>query len=305
MKYIFVINPAAGKQGSEEDLLKVLSNVRGVSFEIYSTREAGDGTRFVRSYCKDHASEMNCFIAVGGDGTLNEVINGIINRENAVFGCWPSGSGNDYVKYFGGAQYFLDIEKQLNGRIKMVDVMKMDSHYSVNVINFGFESAVAETMNKVRRKAVIGGKNAYTTGIVKSLFTSRHNKGEIKVDGRVINPDGTYMLCTCANGSYVGGAYNCAPSSIVDDGLLEVCEVKPVSIAKLASLIKVYRNGEHLNDPRFSEILTYARGKTVEITSEKEMSICYDGEITYGTHFVIQCLPKKIGFLVPEGAKLD
>ena len=81
--------------------------------------------------------------ACGGDGTANEVLHGLIGFENASMTCYPCGSGNDYVKYYGGAEKFLDIEALLAGEEHRVDVMRMGHRYAINVINFGFDTAVA------------------------------------------------------------------------------------------------------------------------------------------------------------------
>ena len=106
MKYIFIINPAAGKEDSERELLNLLKERKDFDFDVYYTKSQKDATYYIRKYRKENPDGYLCFVACGGDGTVNEVINGIYGLDNVSFGIWPCGSGNDYVKYFGGADNF-------------------------------------------------------------------------------------------------------------------------------------------------------------------------------------------------------
>jgi diacylglycerol kinase (ATP) len=157
-------------------------------------------------------------------------------------------------------------------------------------------------MMKVRRKKLIGGKNAYTTGIVKALFTAMKNACHVKVDGEEINPDGKILLCTIANGQYVGGSFRCAPRSLDNDGLLEVCLVKPLSHLTFINLIKVYTEGTHLDDPRFAKLLEYRRGKKIEIDAPEGFIYSFDGELIRQNHFTVEVVPNAIRFAVPKSA---
>ena len=166
MKHYFILNPAAGKSNSFRVLQAALeTEYRGkVDYEIYETSAPGDATSFIRSYCREHTEPVR-FYACGGDGTLNEVVNGVVGFPHASLGCYPCGSGNDYVKYYGGKKYFLDVKAQLEAEEVEIDLMRVGDRYAINATHFGFDSSVAKVMASVRRKKVIGGKNAYTTGI--------------------------------------------------------------------------------------------------------------------------------------------
>jgi diacylglycerol kinase (ATP) len=216
--------------------------------------------------------------------------------------CYPCGSGNDYVKYYGGAERFRDVEALLAGTETPVDIMRVDERYSLNVINFGFDTAVARTMSKVRRKKLIGGKHAYTTGIVTALFTAMKNECTVFVDGEQLN-DGKMLLCTVSNGKYVGGAYCCAPLSVNDDGLLEICLVKPLSRYRFLQLVDVYKHGGHLADDRFRDIVTYRRGTSVHVKGSKGFGFTLDGEIVEKDDFTIEICPRAIRFVVPAEKK--
>ncbi|MCR5068163.1 MAG: YegS/Rv2252/BmrU family lipid kinase [Erysipelotrichaceae bacterium] len=304
MKYVFVINPAAGRENSEDGLLQQLNSRKDLDYEIYYTKAPHDAADFVINTCAKHPDEQFCFVAAGGDGTLNEVVNGAARCQNASFGCWPCGSGNDFIKYYGEVENAANLDNLIKGTLKPIDLMLINGEtYSMNVIDIGFDSVAVETMDKVRRKPLIGGKNAYTTGVIAAVLAGRRHKGTISVDGNVINPDGEFMLATFANGNYIGGGYKAAPRAVADDGLIDVCLAAPISIPRLASLIGYYRKGEHLDNEKFSDFLTYCRGRKVELSSDKPFSIVVDGEMMKDSRFTIEIVDKKTRFLVPYGSK--
>ena len=206
--------------------------------------------------------------------------------------------GNDFVKYYGGAKRFLDIDALINGVETPIDVMRIGDRYSLNVTNFGFDTAVARTMERVRRKKIIGGKHAYTTGILTALMKAMKNDCTVYVDGEQIN-DGKILLCTVANGSHVGGSFKCAPKSDNTDGLLEICLVRPVSRFTFIKLVNVYKEGTHLDDDRFEKIITYRQGKSVRVCAPEGFAYTLDGEIVEQNDFTIENCPALIRFAVP------
>ena len=300
MKHVFVINPAAGKEDSVESLTALLSGYENC--EVYATQGPCDATEYIRRRCTENPNERMRFYACGGDGTLNEVANGVVGFENASMGCYPCGSGNDFVKYFGGKKVFRDIEALLKAPEEYIDLMRVDGRYAINATHFGFDSSVATVMKEVRRKKFIGGSNAYTTGVVVSLFKAMKNKCRVIADGEDLTPNGEILLCTVANGQYVGGSFRCAPRSLCNDGLLEVCVVRPVSLPTFIRLIKLYSEGLHLESPKFEKYISYKRAKTVEIEATEGFIYSFDGELISSPKFTVEVAPAAIRFAVPENA---
>ncbi len=300
MKHIFIVNPSAGKCDATDEIRSRLANLDdGIDTEIYVTKASGDATRFVRSRCENSDGVPLRFYSCGGDGTLNEVVSGTVGFTNAEVTCYPSGSGNDYVKYYGGSSRFMDIKRLIDGEVHKVDIMQVGNRYALNVCNFGFDAVVCRTMEQVRRKPIIGGRNAYTTGILKALFTGRHTECRITVDGTVVN-DGPILFCTMGNGRYVGGSYQCSPLSQNDDGLIEVCVFKPMSIITFARLIGSYRDGSFIHRDDVRDKMTYLRGESIDIETPAPIDLCLDGELVSGTHFTIRQLPRAVRFVVPS-----
>ena len=301
MKHIFVYNPAAGRDSAADvaELQEKIKEFEGeITYEFHPTKAPGDAALFVRERALAEPEEKLRFYACGGDGTANEVLHGIVGLSNASMTCYPCGSGNDYVKYYGGKKRFRDLRALLYGTEVPVDIMKIGDRYALNVTNFGFDTAVARTMSQVKHKWLIGGKNAYTTGIVKALFTAMKTKCTVWVDGEQLN-NGKILLCTVANGKYVGGAFCCAPHSQNNDGLLEVCLVKPLSRLTFVNLVDSYKKGKHLDDDRFTRYIEYRRGKSVRVEAEPGFAYTLDGEIVENHSFTIEICPGAIAFAVP------
>ena len=161
MKHVFVVNPCAGgHDGSGELAIKIHDILREA--EVYTTVAPRDATRFVRRWLDDHAGEAVRFYACGGDGTLNEVVSGVMaaksDGRSVEVACYPCGSGDDFVRYWQGVD-FTDIAALVDGEAVPVDVMRLGDRYCVNTLNYGFEAEVCHTMATVRRVPLVGGSN--------------------------------------------------------------------------------------------------------------------------------------------------
>ncbi len=288
MKHLFIINPCAGKEDSTSAITQRVeayaSSHPDFDYQIYVTQSQGDATRWVSQWCNERPAQEARFYACGGDGTLNEVVSGAIGHTSVQVSCYASGSGNDYIKYYGTLEDFNDLERLVNGTPHPVDVMKVNNRYSINICNFGFDAMVCKVGNDVRRKPIIGGKHSYTTGIIRSIFTSRSNYVRMTVDGQPFF-DGHMLLCTLGNGRYNGGKYMCAPLSKNDDGLLEVNLFKRMSLIKFASLIDDYSRGTHINRPDVKRLMLYRQATTVEMASPDPFWLVIDGEMLHSNRY--------------------
>ena len=306
MKHILIINPTAGPKNAAERIRKEASLLsEKYDIELYETKAVGDATAFVRSYTDTHPGEALRFYACGGDGTLGEVVTGAYGKENVSISAYPCGSGNDFVKYYGGAAAFLSLEALFTAEEREIDLITDGERYAINVANFGFDYFVCRHMEKLRRRRGFGGKRAYYGGIVHALFTAMKNRASVTVDGTPIGKE-KMLLCTVANGSYIGGSFKCAPYTDNEDGLLEVCLVDAVSALKFIRLIGKYKRGEHLEHPATKRIIHYVRAREVSVTSPDErFGYCMDGEQIASQSFTLRILPKAIRFAVPKSEALS
>ncbi len=298
MKHIFLFNPAAG-QGDEEALLRAAVTDHD-NCEFYVTKTPRDATAYIQERIATSPKEQLCFVACGGDGTINEVASGVAGHKNACFTIYPCGSGNDFVKIFGGRERFLDIDALLSAEPSPIDILKVDDRWCINVFSFGFDTSVLKTMNAVKRKPLMGGKRAYYVGIADALMKSMRTGCAITVDDEPFFA-GDILLCTFANAQYVGGSFKCAPRARMDDGLIEVCLVKPISRLSFLQLIGTYTEGTHLEDPRMKDIVRYTRARKLTVTSAKGLlPVSLDGEVIERKTFTVEIVPGGVNFALPK-----
>ena len=303
MKHIFVINPAAGKENATERIKGEIERCDvASSSELYLTEHPGDAVRYVRDYCKAHSEPVR-FYACGGDGTLNEVANGVAGIEHASIGCIPSGSGNDFIKYYGGMDHFKSVSDIINGEETPIDLIRVGDRYAINAVHFGLDSCVAQKIQENRRKKIIGGRNAYPSAVVYAILFGMRHTCTVRADGDVMNPSGEVCLCTIANGQYVGGSYHCAPKSSNHDGLLDVCVVDVISRITFLKTMGAYQRGEHLNSSKYGDFIYYKRASSVQVTAPSGFIVSMDGELLVMNEFVVELEHHATRFVVPRGAK--
>ncbi len=296
MKYVFIINPASGANMPKDFIEKEINSLNGkYDILLHYTSAPNEATSFIKEYLKNNDGEFR-FIACGGDGTINEVANGIYGYENASMTAYPCGSGDDFVKSVGGIEKHKSVENLILAKNHKIDLIKVNDKLCINVCNFGFDAEVVKYAIALKGKK----KNPYKAGILKALFTSMKNDIKVEVDGEILNNEKKLLLCTLANGGYEGGQYFCAPKYKVDDGLIEVCYVKTVSVFKFLRLVGAYEKGLHLDDKRFEKYLIYKRSKKIKVFSKNDFSICIDGELIIGKEFNVEVLPLAINYAFPD-----
>lgn len=297
MKFIFIVNPVAGK-GNVARLVQEAVGGR-TDCEIYETRGPRDATAYIRHRCAEAPTEDACYVACGGDGTANEVASGVAGQPAASMTVFALGSGNDFVKAVGGVPLYRNVEALLAAAPRPIDILRVGDRWSINAFHFGFDASVARIMNAVKTKPIIGGRNAYMTGVVRALAGSMRTRCAMRVDGEDFFT-GDMLLCTVANGQYVGGSYRCAPRSLQDDGLAEICLVKPVSRPRFVTLMSAYKNGTHLEDPRFTSYIQYRQGSVVEVEGGPDFAVSLDGEVVEGTRFRVEVVRQGLRFAMPQ-----
>ena len=296
MEYIFIINNTAGKGNIKSKLESMLENLDStINYKLYETTAPQDATNYVKNYCNEFPENETCFVACGGDGSINEVASGLAGAKNKYLAVIPLGSGNDFVKYYNDKNFF-NINALLNGKTEKIDLIKVNNSYLINMGHCGFEAKVASVANKVKLK---GKKNAYTKGIISATLKGRNNKLEIIADGEKISKK-SVLIFNFANGKYAGGNYKCSPKSINNDGLIDVVLVHSMPLVRFLTCIGKYKNGKHLDCEKLKDKVVYRQVKHLEISSKKPIDVSLDGEIISGNHFSVDILPNEINFIVPE-----
>ena len=299
MKHIFVINPASGVKNRTEEIKELVKKeLNDDEYIIYETKGIGDAINFVQEFSSTHPTEKLRFYACGGDGTLNEVVNGAVGFDNVEVTNYPVGSANDFLKYFNDCD-FKNLHNLINGEVVKSDVIKFNNRYIINVFNIGYDAKVVELQRKFKRWPLVSGNFAYTLGVIFALLGKRCHKMKVTVDNEVFF-DGKVSMVAVANSICYGGSYHCAPLAKIDDDICDVCIVKKVSIPTFAKLAKIYQKGEHLVNEKAKKYILYKQGKNVQIEIDKAISYSIDGELGKSNTVVLEVLHNVINFVIPK-----
>lgn len=296
-KHIFVINPTAGKHNCEELLTPEIHGVcdrKKLNYEIYITQGVGDATRFVKKTCEENPNFSLRFYACGGDGTLNEVVNGAVGAKNVAVGALACGSGNDFIKSLGEHD-FKNLVLATQGVCEKIDLIYIPEldRYSNNICTVGFDADVAAKMPEYKKIPFVSGKLAYIMAVVRTLLGKMWHTYKITLsNGQEINDN--LLLATMANGNVYGGQFIAAPKAKINDGIMDFCAVKKLTRLQVAKFIASYAKGTHLENPSLLPFLNYQTVEKVEVCSNETLNVNIDGEIVP--------VKEKVSFEIKKGA---
>ena len=312
MKHLIIFNAGAGKNKERIDAFKaqIEESFKGLDYEVYETEGPRKVIAYLRKYLTKNKEQIRVY-ACGGDGTVHEVVNGLVGFPQAELAILPVGTGNDFVKSYGvmndNIQNYQSFKPLINGKPVEIDVSKISGDgldepwYSVNVINFGFDAIVGARGNYYKEhgfpKKVKEGINPYDYALKNDAMKyGRFNDIEVFADGEKLN-EKQMLLATLAQGQWVGGQFKCAPKSDNTDGLIDVCVLKTMTFLGLGMIIGTYTKGKHLDKPR--KKIVYRQAKEIKMVSPKEFDVCVDGEMIKGNNFTVEVCPKAIKLVPP------
>ncbi len=319
MRTIFVVNPKAGKGRGWKGLVKRIEAAAvkvGEKIDIHITKGEGEAESFVRKYMEELEKEGSDFeeeirfIACGGDGTLNEVLNGAILSplfHRVALGIVPTGTGNDFARNFPQGGDFSDIEAQLKGKALHCDALLCTTvegsgekkRFCANMFNIGFDCNVAHMTDSLKKKPFLKGHLAYLAAAVVNLAGKRGADLRIEIDGDTVHK-GPLLLTTVANGAYCGGGVKSNPLASVQDGKMDILVVKNLTRRGIIGMMSKYIKGIHLEEERMKETIKNYKGKTLRITPEGgRVMVCTDGEITEAGTMEFRVEEKAFRAIVP------
>ena len=297
MKHLFIINPAAGSRNQTEDYRKKIAQACEAKGLDYSIRVSGAPGRCCKIAREAALSGENYRIyACGGDGTLNEVVNGAAGFDNVAVTVFSGGSGNDFARMFSDPNAFRDLERLLDAEEVTFDLIKCNEDYSLNICSVGLDARIGHDVANYKRLPLLSGFRAYAVSTVVNVVKGIHEHYVVEVDGQRFDGNFT-MICAC-NGRFYGGGFCPVPAADPTDGKLEVLLVRDVSRLKVAQVVGAYKDGKYAN---FPDLIRHFRADSVKIICDKETGINLDGEKRTGTVIDMRVADEKLRFFYPKG----
>ena len=313
-KWLVIVNPAAsiGKCGKDWPEIKQLLTNEGIEFDALITDHPRHAIELVRSQITEKGYRK--IISVGGDGTNNEVINGIFTQQRIptqeiTMGAIPIGTGNDWRRTFGFPEGYQQLVKVIqNGVVFPHDVGKVTYYnngdtqvrFFLNAAGTGLNEMVCNRTNRLKSQGK-GGAVRYMISTASCLFSFKCVHIKLEIDDQEVFNDEILSL-SVGNGKYNGGGMKMMPEAVPDDGLFDITVVKKVGMMKFAANIGNIYDGTFVD--KLSEVTTY-RGKKIRITSIPAHLLLLEteGETLTNSPFDFEILPKAINMMVPGEVK--
>lgn len=300
IRWFIVVNPNAGKRKGEKDwsLIEDLLRRNKLSFEAEFTATKGHAVKLV--YKAINAGYRN-IIAVGGDGTMNEVVNGCFRQElcstnEICLSMITVGTGNDWGRMFGIPLDYneaIQVIRTKNtclhdtGIVEYYNGSKRKKRYFINIAGLGFDAIVVKKTNLQKEKGR-SGKALYFWNLLRSLLAYKHTTTEIIIDGKRITDE--VFTISLGIGKYSGGGMMQTPNARHDDGLFDITIIKKMRKGEIIRNLKLLYDGTILSHPKIEGYT----GKDILIDSDPLIHVEADGESLGHSPIEFQILPKSI-----------
>ncbi|NLJ44103.1 MAG: diacylglycerol kinase family lipid kinase [Bacteroidales bacterium] len=283
-EWFAVVNPNAGNGKGKKDWKRIawLLDKEGIKYSMKLTEKRGHATIMTRDLIR---SGYRKFISVGGDGTLNEIVNGIFTQDkcpttDCTISKIPVGTGNDWGRMFGiplvyeGAVRVIREARQMKhdvGFINYYDGGRQEKRYFINIAGLGFESIVVKKTNSQKEKGK-SNKAIYFWNLLSSLISYKNIQSDITIDGKTVKAK--IFSLNVGNGRYCGGGMRQTPEAMPDDGLLDVTVIREIGRIEIIRNLKLLYDGTLLSHPRIDGY----RCTNVKVESEFPLYVEADGE---------------------------
>lgn len=299
MKHLFILNPTAGSgrrtEQAKTEIARVMS-AQGDDWELYETQGVLDAKRKVRMDA-DAGTPLRVY-ACGGDGTLNECVNGAAGIPTVAVTHYPTGTGNDFIKTFGaGSRHFFDLTSLMDAVALPIDLIDVSGRLGINICSVGFDARIASSVHRYKTLPLIGGKTAYRVSLFTNLLLGVGQRFTLEISGKTTEQDFT-LICAC-NGKSYGGTFTPVPEAKPDDGLMEILLLKSVSRLAVANLVKRYAEGRYRELP---QIIKHVQGDAFTVSARHKFPVNLDGEVLYMQEAVFRMLPGGVQFFAPRQA---
>ncbi|MDI6850809.1 MAG: diacylglycerol kinase family lipid kinase [bacterium] len=272
-----IVNPRAGRGKAFSELPNVEKFVKKfeIPYEVFITSGPGDATKLSEEI--KGSGKFEKILILGGDGTVNEVIQALVGSEIPILPL-PLGTGNDFVKFFYPRQkYDTVLERHLlSDRTARIDVGFLESEnlkrYFINGMGIGFDSEVLNNMKKIR---LLKGDFLYTSAVLLTFLQFKGTNLEVSLDNGEISFAGKFLLFNVGNGQYLGGGFRLFPEASLRDGKLDISIIG--SLRPMRFFTNFYKafKGKHITLPE----VTYIKSEIITVKSNVPFNLQLDGEL--------------------------
>lgn len=298
-KPFIILNPAANRGKMDKYRTLILERAKREQAEYVETTKQGEAKELAMM-----AASKGCpIIVVGGDGSVHEVVNGIISSGSRVpLGIVGAGSGNDFawntLKLPRDVMH--SIENAFNGKLIEADAGIVNGSYFANSFSIGLDAAIAVTANRMKRIPLMSGARLYYTATLKELLFGYRKCPWLTFklqsdDGSTISVQSKrYVLIAVTNGPTYGAGFRINPKANHSDGLFDVCTIDYAPLLRALKLLPVVKKGEHLGLP---EVTCYL-ATSVSIESQHCVDVQMDGETSNSNSYSVKILPAALLLMV-------
>lgn len=273
---------------------QAILSAAGWQVDMTPTQEQGDGTRIAQAAAKQG---YHVVIAAGGDGTINEVINGLVGTQTAL-AALPIGTMNVWVRELGlPLQPRAAAETLLYARVRPIDLGRAGQRYFLLMAGVGFDAAVVNQVRSHEKRLL--GPFAYVLRALEVASSFQGARVRLTIDGRKLRR--RMILMVIGNSQLYGGVIKITARASIDDGLLDLCIIKGNSLLSAPMRVFSIISGRHMLDPE----IEYHRARTIKIESNQRLPVQVDGDHIGDTPMTVEAVPGAIYALLPPDLPTD
>lgn len=291
-KFFILVNPIAGGGKSLKMHRQLIERMQadGLSWESLETSPDQDLKRLLDDKLDQGISDL---VIIGGDGTLNAVINALPNFGFPIT-YFPGGTGNDFARIFGKAPSFDALYNcMLRSFPGLIDLGECNGVYFHNGIGIGFDGAVAHTAAKYRGKLILN-QFSYWLAVLSEIFSYGHHQIQLEFDGKKLDLE-AFLLCA-GNGKSFGGGFKLCPMASVLDGRLDICHIKPINLLGRLRRLPYVPYGKHVH---MKDVVSMLSAQNITVRSDSPLQAHIDGELLEESEFRIKVHPSLLRLRYP------
>jgi diacylglycerol kinase (ATP) len=295
---LIILNPTANRGKIDQYRALIRNRLAHEKADYVETSRQGEAQELAMSAARSGRP----IIIVGGDGTINEAVNGMLLAGRRVpLGIVAAGSGNDFAYHTLKlpSDPATAIENAFSGSLVDVDVGKVNGKYFANAFGVGLDADVAANVESMKKIPLLSGARLYYAAILRQLLFGYHHSPSFTffLDDKVdeSGEEKRYVLMAVSNGPCYGAGFQINPDADCHDGLFDICTVDYTPRLRALKLLPIIKKGQHAGQPE----VTFHRARRVRIESHVSLNMQMDGETTSATSFDAEIVPGALWIRVP------